>query len=186
MLCTRVGWSAAPRFAARSIALALALAPAVALADVPGLPPAEPPECPRGTRLQGPYRAWYCTPFLCPQDACPPGFECTDVPLIVRGEYAQACEGSACTQVRACVPTEAPAPPPDMATPTPPPPTPPAPPTPPQADPPSSPASEVHTPVPGVTRAEEDSGWGCSASSTAAAGSAIAACALLLLWWRRR
>lgn len=170
----------ASRFACGAILVA-ALWPGLALADVPGLPPAEPPECPRGTRLEGPYRAWYCTPFVCaPDGACPPGFECTDEALSVtgsEGQYARPCEGSDCPQVRVCVPSEAPTPTPDMVE---------TPPTPPATDPPSSPASEVHTPNPGVTRLEEDSGWGCNVSSTAGAASAIVACALLVLLWRRR
>jgi len=45
------------------IALALfAVLPALGLADVPGGPPAVPPDCPPGTRLEGPYRYWRCVP----------------------------------------------------------------------------------------------------------------------------
>jgi hypothetical protein len=53
-------------------ALALfAVLPALALADIPGGPPVAPPDCPPGTRLEGPYRYWRCVPVAPPEPAVP-------------------------------------------------------------------------------------------------------------------
>lgn len=59
------------RFTTFTALALLAVLPALALADVPGGPPAVPPDCPPGTRLEGPYRYWRCVPVT-PDDPAQP------------------------------------------------------------------------------------------------------------------
>jgi uncharacterized protein (TIGR03382 family) len=159
--------------------LFLFLVPAFAHADVPGGEPAVAPECPRGTRLTGPYRYWYCEPMLCgAAGECPAGFACADVGLIIDGDRAAPCDGAGCPQVRACVRTEQPAIPAPMSDPPAPPPE--TSPVPEQ----SAQANTIHEQDPGVTRAE-DPGWGCNAGAGSGAAALIALATLVLVWRRR-
>lgn len=76
----------------------------LARADLAGAPPAIEPDCPPGTALEGPYRFWYCAVVRCgPDDTCPSGGRCETVQLRVADGRAEACTGTGCDEVRACV-----------------------------------------------------------------------------------